>query len=51
MTTTDKEKRAAFALAASYMEGKERLDLLDKAASEADQKDKTKAKEEKNIRK
>ena len=33
------------------MEGEERLELLDRAASDVDKKDKAKSKEEENIRK
>lgn len=52
--TTDKERRAAFALAATYLEGNARLEMLDKAASDRDKGDKgsqAKAKEEENLRK
>ena len=46
----DKEKRAAFALAASFMEGEDRLELLDKAGLKKN-KNPEKMREEENIRK
>ena len=50
-TALDKEKRAAFALAASFMEGEERLELLDKAGLTKNKKNLEKTREEENIRK
>ena len=50
-TALDKEKRAAFALAASFMEGEERLELLDKAGLKKNKKNLEKTREEENIRK
>ena len=49
-TALDKEKRAAFALAASFMEGEDRLELLDKAGLKKN-KNPEKMREEENIRK
>ena len=50
-TTLDKEKRAAFALAATFMEGEDRLELLDKAGLKKNKKNLEKTREEENIRK
>ena len=50
-TALDKEKRAAFALAASFMEGEDRLELLDKAGLRKNKKNLEKTREEENIRK
>ena len=50
-TALDKEKRAAFALAASFMEGEDRLELLDKAGLKKNKKNLEKTREEENIRK
>ena len=50
-TALDKEKRAAFALAASFMEGEDRLELLDKADLKKNKKNLEKTREEDNISK
>ena len=50
-TALDKEKRAAFALAASFMEGEDRLELLDKAGLKKNKKNLEKTREEENISK
>ena len=50
-TTLEKEKRAAFALAATFMEGEDRLELLDKAGLKKNKRNLEKTREEENIRK